>query len=251
MVSLLIWKLALMENIVPYLQSPMWIIIGVVLLVAFISIYLKIRDQELLRQVTKSSRGTKTERDLVLKLIKHGIPVQTIFHDLYVKKHNGDFSQIDIVVATSAGIIVFEVKQLSGWIYGNGNYSQWTQVLAYGANKYRLYNPIMQNNKHIQELKKQLKQFENIPFYSIVVFYGDCVLKDVSFIPNGTYLVKPKRVFEVLKIISKNNAAANYTNKREVVALLKNAVINGENVEIQNQHIENIKNMLGKESIFE
>ena len=251
LIVLLIWKLALMENIVPYLQTVFWIIIGVVLLVAFISIYLKIRDQKLLKQVTKSNRGTKTERDLVLKLLKHGIPAQTIFHDLYVKKHNGEFSQIDLVVATSVGIIVFEVKHLCGWIYGNGNYSQWTQVLAYGENKYRLYNPIMQNNKHIQELKKQLKQFENIPFYSIVVFYGDCVLKDVNFVPNGTYLVKPNRVPEVLKIITKNNEAASYTNKSEVVGVLQKAVLNGENVEIQNQHIENIKDMLGKERIFE
>jgi hypothetical protein len=68
---------------------------------------------------------------------------------------------------------------------------------------------------------------------------------------NGTYLVKPNRVPEVLKIITKNNEAASYTNKSEVVDVLQKAVLNGENVEIQKQHIENIKDMLGKERIFE
>ena len=229
----------------------MWIIIGLALLVGFIFLFIKIRDRKLLETVTESNRGTKTERDLVLKLLKYGIPAQTIFHDLYVKKNNGDFSQIDLVVATKVGIIVIEVKDFSGWIFGNGNYSQWTQVLAYGKRKYRFYNPIMQNNNHIKVLKKQLKQFENIPFFSIVLFYGDCVLKDVSFVPNGTFLVKPKRVLEVLKIITKNNEPAEYTNKNEVVRTLKIAVHNGENVETQIRHIENINYMLGKDRIYD
>ena len=41
-----------------------------------------------------------------------------IFHDLYVEKHKGHFSQIDLVVVTEVGIIVFEVKDYSGWIFG-------------------------------------------------------------------------------------------------------------------------------------
>lgn len=229
----------------------MWIIIGTVILVGFILLFRKIRDKKLLQTVTKLNRGTRTERDLVLKLLKNGIPAQTIFHDLYVKRYNGEFSQIDLVVATKVGIIVFEVKDFSGWIFGNGHQSQWTQVLAYGKRKYRFFNPIMQNNRHIEDLRKQTKQFENIPFYSIIVFYGDCVLKDVSFVPNGTFLVKSKRVLEVIKIIMKNNKPAQYSNKNEVGKVLKEAVKNGESMETQIQHIENIKNMLGKDRIFD
>jgi len=186
-----------------------------------------------------------------LRLLKHRIPAQTIFHDLYLKKSNGEFSQIDLVVVTKVGIIVFEVKDFSGWIFGNGNHSQWTQVLAYGKSKFRFYNPIMQNNGHIKHLKKQLRQFESIPFYSVVVFYGDCVLKDVSFVPEGTFLVKPKRVFEVIKIIANNNEAAPYTDKHEVLRVLQKAVLNGGNVKTQIEHIENIEDMLGKHRVFD
>lgn len=231
--------------------SLMWIIISTVILIVLIQFLLIIRDKQLLKTVTKLNRGTKTERDLVLKLLKHKIPAQTIFHDLYVKKNNGKFSQIDIVVATKAGIVVFEVKDISGWIFGNGNQANWTTVLAYGKRKYRFYNPVMQNNKHIEDLRKQLKQFENIPFYSIIVFYGKCVLKDVSFVPNGTFLVKSNRVLEVLEIVMKNNEPAKYINKKEIVQVLKEAVTNGESMEIQNQHIENIEDMLGKNRIFD
>lgn len=67
----------------------------------------------------------------MLKLLKYGIPAQTIFHDLYVKKSNGNFTQIDLVVATKVGIIVFEIKDYSGWIFGTGYKPQWTKVLVY------------------------------------------------------------------------------------------------------------------------
>ncbi|MGV8090761.1 MAG: nuclease-related domain-containing protein [Mangrovibacterium sp.] len=154
-------------GIIPQVSVVMWIIVSIVFFIGFIYLLGKIRDKKLLETVTKSNRGTRTERDLVLKLLKHRIPAQTIFHDLYVKNYSGDFTQIDLVVATKVGIIVFEVKNFSGWIFGNGNHSQWTKVLAYGKKKYRFYNPIMQNNNHIKDLKKQLKQFEKIPFYSI------------------------------------------------------------------------------------
>ncbi len=109
----------------------------------------------------------------------------------------------------------------------------------------------MQNNKHIVDLRKQLKQFKNIPFYSIVVFYGDCLFKDVSFVPNGTFLIKSRKVLKAMKVIMKNNEPAQYTNKREVVSTLKEAVKNGESKEIQNQHIENINEMLGKNRFFD
>jgi len=109
----------------------------------------------------------------------------------------------------------------------------------------------MQNNNHIGELKKQLKQFENVSLYSIVVFYGDCVLKNIKFVPNGTFLVKSGRVLEVMNNIMNTNEPANYSDKFEVVRMLKEAVQNGENREIQTQHIENIKNMLGRDRIFD
>ncbi|HKC35857.1 MAG TPA: nuclease-related domain-containing protein [Chitinophagaceae bacterium] len=229
----------------------MWIFIGIISLVAFVLLFSELRDKKLLETVTKSNRGTRTERDLVLKLLKHGIPAQTIFHDLYVKKYNGNFSQIDLVVATKVGIVVFEVKAYSGWIFGSGHNSQWTQVVAYGKRKYRLYNPIMQNSKHVSDLKKQLKQFEDLPFYSIVVFYGNCVLKDINFVPNGTFLVKSSRVLEVMGTIMKNNELARYTNNNEVVRELKEAVKNGEDKETQIQHIKNVRDMLGKDRIFD
>jgi len=214
------------------------------------SYYIPIQEKETIEPVTQSHRGTRAERHLVAKLLKSGIPAQTIFHDLYLKKYKDKYSQIDLVVATKVGILVFEIKDYSGWIFGNGHQTRWTQVLAFGQQKYSFYNPILQNNKHIADLKKQLQQFQNIPFYSIIVFDGDCTLKDITFVPEGTYIVKAERVLEVMQIITETNTPAPYTNKNDVVRVLKQAVQNGESYEVQKQHVENIKDMLGEDRIF-
>jgi len=229
----------------------MWVFLGIVCLVVFILLVREIRERKLLETVTRRNRGTATERDLVLKLLKYGIPAQAIFHDLYVRKQDGRFCQIDLVVATKVGMIVVEVKNYSGWIFGNGYHHQWTQVLAYGKRKYRLYNPIMQNSKHVSDLKKKLRQFEAVPFYSIVVFYGDCELKDISFVPSGTFLVKSNRVLEVIDRLMNNNELAHYTNKYEVLQILSEAVKNGEDEDTQLQHVRNIREMLGKDRIYD
>lgn len=228
-------------------QTLSYIAIGILAGIALaigIIIFRKIRDKKLLKTVTGSNRGTRSERNLVLKLLKYGIPAQTIFHDLYIKKDDGGFSQIDLVVIAEVGILVFEVKDYSGWIFGSGNQSQWTKVSAYGRQTYQFYNPIMQNNRHIEELRKKLKYPDNVPFYSIVLFYGDCVLRDISFIPKGTFLTKSNRALAVMEAITTNNDLVQYGDKDEIFWVLKEAVENGESAETRNKHTENIRNML-------
>jgi hypothetical protein len=226
------------------------IVIGYFIISSIIKSNQRKRNRELISSVTSLNRGTESERSLILRLLKKEFPSVTIYHDLIIKKDNGEFSQIDLVLVTSEGIIVFEVKDFSGWIYGNGNNTNWTKVLSYGRKKYKFYNPIKQNNNHVSELRKTLKQFENIPFFSVIVFFGDCELKEINYVPKGTYLVKGHRVFEVLDLIKNENEPTEYTNKREVVDKLKELVSLGENTDYQKQHIENIKDMVGKERIF-
>jgi hypothetical protein len=109
----------------------------------------------------------------------------------------------------------------------------------------------MQNNKHLTELKKQLIQFGNIPFYSIIVFYGNCALKEINFVPDGTFLIKSGRVLDVVKLILEQKDAFHYNNLVEVFRVLQQAVLNGGVLENQILHKENIQEMLGKNRIFD
>jgi hypothetical protein len=240
---ILFWWMMLM----PYLPFWTWISVGPLLLSVFILLFVWIRDKTLLESVTKSDRGTWSERKLVLKLLKHGIPGETIFHDLYVKKHNGHFSQVDLLVVSNVGVIVFEVKDYGGWIFGNGDHLEWTQVFAYGKKSYRFYNPVKQNYAHINALM-QNKNLENLPFYSVIVFYGKCALKTISNIPHGTVVIKSNKVLEIVDLISKINAAAPYADRQAIINVLNQAVKNGENKQVRSQHVENIEAMLRAQS---
>lgn len=109
----------------------------------------------------------------------------------------------------------------------------------------------MQNSTHIAELRKRLCRSANVPIHSVIVFYGNCVLKNISFIPQGTYLVKWTRISNVMNVILKNAPTAFYPNIDEVVRVLREAVSNGDSPEIRIRHRERIRDMLGKERIFD
>ena len=207
----------------------------------FYLIYQYVQDNKLLRTVTQNGRGTWSERNLVLRLLKSGIPSESIYHDLYVKKNDGTYSQVDLVVVTEVGIVVIEVKKCSGWIYGVGDRKNWVQVLAYGKEKYSLYNPIFQNDGHIRTIKNSLPNYLNVQFHSMIVFYGDCKLKKISKVPSDVLVVKSNNAIDTFNDILVKSPSTNFYTK-EVVTVLKKGVENGNYLKIQNVHIENTGN---------
>lgn len=217
-------------------------LVFILLTVVSIFVYTEFKDRELLKTVTNLNRGTKSERKMVLKILKSGIKSTAIFHDIYLNNGNGTYSQIDLVVATKVGIVVFEVKDYNGWIFGTENQINWTQILAYGKRKYKFYNPILQNKKHVEDLKK-FYYFENVPVFSMIVFFGNCEFKNLIDLPSRTFLTKSNKVINRFNEILENNQPAKYENKWEIASLLKQAVKNGENSIIREKHIENIQKL--------
>ena len=201
------------------------LITGIVYLV-----YLKRKERELIEQVTPITRGEWSERRVVLRLLK------AIFHDLYIQKPNGEYTQVDVAVATKAGIIVFEVKDYSGWIFGNEHQKYWTQLLAYGKEKHRFYNPVMQNSGHIQAIRQCLQQNPDTPIYSVIVFFGSSEFKDVTCNANNTFIIYPRSIQQVVsEILMQPNA--NFGNKYEIMNLFTKAVQNGNNPMIVSSQI--------------
>lgn len=186
------------------------------------------KNMQLLETVTPRNRGERSERDTVLKLLKMGIDPRAIFHDCYIRKASGSFTQVDLVVATSQGLLVFEIKDYSGWLFGHCHQKYWTQVLAYGREKHRFYNPIMQNNGHIQAIRDNLPHNQNIPIYSIIVFYGTSELRDVTVGSKNDFLIYPNEIRHTVKSLL-NRYPANYGDKYEVMNVLTQAVNNGRN----------------------
>lgn len=223
------------------LNTAIYILLIVLILGAItVLIYRKIQDDKLLSTVTDKHRGTRTERKLVLKMLKSNFDSRVVFHDLYVKRQHKGYAQIDMVVPTKVGIFVFEVKDYSGWIFGDCNQQRWTQILGYGRYKYRFYNPVKQNEGHILALRSQLQGVGDVPYYSIIVFYGSCRLKSINNTPPNTYVCYNNDVKNVIDSIIATSPNANYLDKRKIVDVLKVGVQNGTDPQIISEHLQSI-----------
>lgn len=203
----------------------------VIVLISACVLWHKYTDRKLIKSVTSFNRGERSERRAVLRLLKLGIPPRAIFHDCYFYKSSGFYTQADLVVATRSGLIVFEIKDYGGWIYGDSHQKYWTQSLAHGHEKHKFYNPVMQNRGHIRAIRDNLCSNWGIPIYSVVVFYGDCKLKHVKVDDENVYVIRPSKLKKtVISILRKPEAR--YGDKREVMKILTQAVRDGENPKI-------------------
>ena len=94
----------------------------------------------------------------------------TKYRHVYIPKDSG-FTEIDIVCMSNKGIFVIENKNIHGKVNGSLHDDYWN--ITYRGYIYeKLYNPIKQNNYHIEMLRKFLGDFGivNIPLYNIVIF---------------------------------------------------------------------------------
>jgi restriction system protein len=101
--------------------------------------------------------------------------VYRVFNDLVLPRPDGKgTTQIDHIVVSPFGIFVIETKNYEGWIFGDENSRQWTQVI-YGK-KSRFQNPLHQNALHVRALATAT----GLPrecFHNLVFFVGDATLK--------------------------------------------------------------------------
>ena len=201
--------------------------------------------------VTSRNRGTESERRIVSALLRYGLKPTAIYHDLLVVQSDSKHSQIDIVVAADVGLIVMEGKDYSGWIFGKGSQEYWTQITRYGKGRYRFYNPFKQNAGHINALRRLSPQMQRLPMYSMVVFCGNCELKDVNFIPPGCFLATGGSVVAAVDHIINTKPRASYSDKWEVARLLQKAAGDGGDQRLQAQHVADIHDMLGTDRRFE
>lgn len=144
---------------------------------------------------------------------------------------NGHSTQIDHVIISIYGIFVIETKFYKGWILGGENSEFWTQNI-YG-HRYKLRNPIYQNQGHIRALKSILKEHENLQFISIVAFSRRARLR-VKTESTVIYFHQVPRIIRRAKIrvLSEEQVQCIYS------FLLAN---NAEKRESRKHHISNVK----------
>ena len=106
------------------------------------------------------------------KIYSKALPGALVLHDVLIDGADGFTSQIDLVIIGNKGLYVVEVKTFpDAKIYGDIQKSKWNYY-AHGQ-KHEIYSPFKQNRKHIEYLKDFLKDFGEIPYFSILTMICD------------------------------------------------------------------------------
>jgi len=115
--------------------------------------------------------------------------------NLYIPYKNGT-TEIDVVLIHATGIYVFESKNLTGNVYGNVDASQWVQHL--GRRKYNVYNPVWQNNTHLNALSNVLG-ISKQKLHSYIVFGENTTLKKLTLKKSPPPVLTIDHLHKILK----------------------------------------------------
>lgn len=84
-------------------------------------------------------------------------------------------TEIDVIVVSSTGVFVIELKDFNAWVFGEENAERWTACYL-DKSRHPFQNPLRQNFRHIKALEARLGLDFHV-FQSIVAFTGKCKLK--------------------------------------------------------------------------
>lgn len=118
--------------------------------------------------------------------------------NLYLPKSDGSTTEVDLIMISQTGIYVFESKNYGGWIFGNEKDKQWTQMFK-NRQKYRFYNPIWQNNGHINALKLVVGIDNENLYKSYIIFSERCELKKITVTSDNVKVMKRNALLRTIK----------------------------------------------------
>lgn len=122
---------------------------------------------DFLKKLPTLNELTGSFGEWLAKVYAKTIPSALVLHDVLIDGKDGFTSQIDLLIIGGKGIYVVEVKTFAeAKIYGDTRKSKW-YYYNHGQ-KYEIYSPIKQNEKHVQYLKNFLKDFGDVPLFSVV-----------------------------------------------------------------------------------
>lgn len=162
-----------------------------------------------------------------------------VLKNLYIPIGYGKTTEIDVIMIHRKGIFVFESKNYSGWIFGSRNDRYWTQSLK-GGQKNRFYNPILQNQTHINALSRIVK-IDSDKFISMIIFSERCTLKKVPEDEQNLMIMKRKDVVDNTnaKLFSLDDRIFTEKEVDELYEKLK--MYSDVNEEIKQKHINDFK----------
>lgn len=139
-------------------------------------------------------------------------------------------TQIDHIIVSRYGVFVVETKNMKGWIFGDERQRTWTQKIFKHTSKFQ--NPLYQNYKHTQTLKKLLDLTDEKVF-SLVAFIGESTFK-THMPPNVTEGVGYLRYIK-----SKTQEVLSLSETHEIVSKIKDVRFKA-SLKTNRDHVNNL-----------
>jgi len=196
----------LFKSIIYNTLTQYWYIWIIIILIIIIIGVAKIFIPRITKKVDRQFSGFVGEKRVASILSGLDPEKYKIINNLTIYIDKGS-AQIDHLIISNFGIFIIETKNFEGIILGEETSNYWTQVLY--KNRENFYNPIKQNNWHLQALKNILKKYSNILYFPIVVFTNNSDLRvktitDVIKIDDLIKTIRQHRT-EIISDIARDN----------------------------------------------
>lgn len=190
--------------------------------------------------------GFETEEKVHIELYKLDENFYKVINNVMIPSCNGKTSQIDTIIISTYGIFVIETKHREGNVVGSEDSEHWE--CYYGkVNGFKkkhpsmnlrkeFFNPIKQNNSHILALNALLKRFNDVPYYSIIVFNEEAQLH----VETLTHVIHISNLIDLLD--NYNVQVINELTVKEIYnEVLDNNILNVKAIEDHKEYVKNIQ----------
>lgn len=195
---------------------------------------------DFLKKIPTANEAKGSFGEWLAKTYSRTIPGVLALHDILIDGADGYTSQIDLILVGNKGIYVIEMKMFNdARIYGDMQKAKWNYYLH--GQKHEIYSPVMQNKKHIQYLKTFLKQFGDVPYFSILAMICDD-FKISGECGENTAICNSIPAMEraILRVAENKDIVLNDTEKQQIFEHIRD-----------NQHIGKQARMEHKEKVKE
>ncbi|MDQ0063258.1 nuclease-related domain-containing protein [Paenibacillus harenae] len=201
----------------------------------------------------KKPSKPKVEATRIGELGEHKINIQLDqlskecqhLNDLLIpnSKSRTGYSQIDHLIVTPYGIFVIETKNYNGEIKGAREDRNWSV-----SNRFKMYNPLMQNYGHIKAVEQQLADIPNVIYISMISFTMRCrfsIDPELRKIGSDELIVYDVELTEFIERkltrLKAENPSPRFTDDEVRNIKERLAVLNISDPTVRDQHIERAK----------
>ena len=164
------------------------------------------RERVIEAQVEKSAGENKRSaynelkqrmlEDMIVAEVENKWPEAKVLKNVHVPKSDGQSTEIDVLVFDSKGIFVIEAKNLNAQIEGSWKENRLEAVYP-NNDRHPLYNPIVQNAKHIEYLRSILGV--DAKYVRNIVVFGQFTRFLFQDVPYDTQLCKVETLMKAME----------------------------------------------------